>query len=252
MTIKRFGIKGFDKNLKCKDHQYRIGETYTSDEKPVLCRSGFHYCQTLTDCYRFYSDGKDNRYCVVEILGDIDHGIDKSCTNKMKIIREVTKSDIDNKKASGEELSELCEYGFAIGGSTALRIHGFKIDRPNEEVDLVIEKSKYDQIKDKIFVGYKEIKRFSGMDSVMCYISIMGYKYDILIGETNSAVDRVVDDYSVRVQDANVIWEHKLKYALNGSVKHMNDIRANKIEFMLKPVIKKAQRKFDVMDDLPY
>lgn len=90
MGKKRY-YKAFDKNLCCRDFQYEIGKTYEIDESPILCKRGFHFCDSVVDVYRFYDMENDTRVCEVEPLGEIiadEHGI-KFVTNEIKIVKEI-------------------------------------------------------------------------------------------------------------------------------------------------------------------
>ena len=64
------GFKGTNSEMKCRDYQFRIGETFTvSDEKEVkLCEHGFHLCATLKDVFRYYPIGDNNRFFKVKAL----------------------------------------------------------------------------------------------------------------------------------------------------------------------------------------
>lgn len=64
------GFKGTDSDMKCRDYQFRIGETFTvSDEKDVkLCEHGFHLCATLKDVFDYYPIGDNNRFFKVKAL----------------------------------------------------------------------------------------------------------------------------------------------------------------------------------------
>ena len=87
------GYKGFDKDLKCRDFQYKVGETYEQKDKPVCCDNGFHFCENPLDVLGYYpiidEEGKHQRYCEVEAIGEIDKEKNsddtKVCTNKIKI-----------------------------------------------------------------------------------------------------------------------------------------------------------------------
>ena len=59
------GFKGFDRNLKCKDQQFKIGDkiVYKGDVK--LCRSGFHFCEYPLDVFGYYPPN-DGRFAEVE------------------------------------------------------------------------------------------------------------------------------------------------------------------------------------------
>jgi len=59
------GFKGFDKDLKCRDKQYAIGETFTEDDTK-LCEYGMHFCENPHDIFGYYEAGNNNRFCEVE------------------------------------------------------------------------------------------------------------------------------------------------------------------------------------------
>lgn len=96
------GYKAFNKDLTCRDFQYEIGITYEFYGKPILCEQGFHFCKTIGGCYRYYSMTTDTRICKVEALGDIVESLDndKCCTNKIKIIEEIT--ELDRKRVNAD------------------------------------------------------------------------------------------------------------------------------------------------------
>ena len=108
-----YAYKGFEHDLTCKGFQYEVGKTYTMNGDPILCEQGFHCCVKLSDVFTYYPIVKwapsaknngvivetvstKNRYCLVEVLGDVD--VDpyssKLSTNKINIILELTSTDI--------------------------------------------------------------------------------------------------------------------------------------------------------------
>jgi hypothetical protein len=91
MSIK--GYKGFDKNLQCRGKQYEVGETYEMSALPSVCNRGFHFCEKIFDVHGYYKLG-DSRICEIEAFGEIDKEGDKSATNKIKIIRELSREEI--------------------------------------------------------------------------------------------------------------------------------------------------------------
>ena len=37
------GFKGFDKDLKCRGFQYKVGKTYDLKKEAECCKIGFHF-----------------------------------------------------------------------------------------------------------------------------------------------------------------------------------------------------------------
>ena len=86
------GYKVFDKDLTCREFQYEVGKTYEMKEDPVCCERGFHFCGKLIDCFRYYNFNSENKVAEIEALGTIDDNGNKEkyCTNKIKIVRELS------------------------------------------------------------------------------------------------------------------------------------------------------------------
>lgn len=231
---KIYGVKGFDEDLKCKGFQYKIGEIHEMKDTPKLCGRGFHYCKTLRDVFQFYPNNGTNRYCIIEVMGYIDEGNDKCATNKIRLIRELPESELNGRKTIPvNELKELNDKGYTIGGSLALRIHGYRFDREITDIDLVVESLPNEKIESD-FSGYSSINRHSGMDSIYAFIGVLGEKYDVIQSPKVYPVKRVYQGEELTIQDEVEIWSAKLKYALNGSVKHMRDILKNNIQFDMR------------------
>lgn len=89
------GYKAFNNDLICMGFQYEVGQIYEMDSEPVCCQNGFHFCKDLEECFKYYNFG--SRVCVVEALGDLDSDDnEKYCTNKIKIVRELSFEEICN------------------------------------------------------------------------------------------------------------------------------------------------------------
>ena len=84
------GYKVFNNDWTCRGFQYEVGKTYEMEKAPVCCDRGFHFCERLVDCFNYYIFNSKNKVAEVEALGKIDKGDNKSCTNKIKIVRELT------------------------------------------------------------------------------------------------------------------------------------------------------------------
>lgn len=88
------GYKAFSGNLTCRNMQYEIGKEYAIEDKPIPCKQGFHFCETIADCYEFYPMSEDTRICKVEAKGEIRKDGMKYVTNKIKILEEITDKNI--------------------------------------------------------------------------------------------------------------------------------------------------------------
>ena len=91
------GFKGFDKDLKCRGFQYEIGKVYETNKEIELCSYGFHFCKAFKDVNSFYDFSNNNyRYCEVEALGQVidENDMTKSVTDKIKIVREVSREEM--------------------------------------------------------------------------------------------------------------------------------------------------------------
>ena len=111
-------FKGFDKNLRCRGMQFEIGKTYDTGytENLELCSCKvFHFCKSLENVHEFYSAKveNNNRFCEIEVLGELVEDERKCGSNKIKILREIT----------GEELAMLCGLK---NGNTGLFNTGYR------------------------------------------------------------------------------------------------------------------------------
>src|SRR3990167_4723564 len=57
-TIQAF--KGFDKDWKCQDHQFKVGESYEHKGPVKLCSSGFHAVEFPLDAWTYYKPSTSN------------------------------------------------------------------------------------------------------------------------------------------------------------------------------------------------
>ena len=83
------GYKGFDKDLKCRDFTYKIGESY-EEEKADLCNKGFHFCENPLDVFGYYPPA-DSRYCEIEAddISEQTSEDSKRCSKKISINVEI-------------------------------------------------------------------------------------------------------------------------------------------------------------------
>lgn len=93
------GYKAFLSDLCSQPHycmqtQYKVGAVAETKGKPILCWHGFHFCRYLCETYYWYGVSWNTRICIVETMGAIAHGEHKMCTNKLKVVRELTRDQI--------------------------------------------------------------------------------------------------------------------------------------------------------------
>ncbi len=101
MKNKRIFIKGFNKDLKCRDYQFEIGKEYkidNGDKKLELCTDTvFHFCDSLAKVHSYYSCEveENNRFCIIEPLGELVEDGDKIGSDHIKIVRELIGEELN-------------------------------------------------------------------------------------------------------------------------------------------------------------
>lgn len=96
------GYKVFDKNWKCRDFQFTCPGVFEEDVIPRVCDRGFHFCEKLVDCFNYYPFNPDNHVAEVVALGEVETNDNKSCTNKIEIVRELPWHDVLDMVNTGE------------------------------------------------------------------------------------------------------------------------------------------------------
>ena len=109
------GYKAFNNDLTCRGMQYEIGKEYVFDGEPIPCRQGFHFCETIADCYEFYPMSDDTRICEVEATGEIAEDGVKRVTNVIKILAEITCDNL-RKGNTGTSNSGYRNSGYSNSG----------------------------------------------------------------------------------------------------------------------------------------
>ena len=113
-------IKGFDKDLKCRDFQFEVGKIYDTGctEDLELCTGTvFHFCDSLEKVNEYYyCNDEKNRYCEIEVLGEIISDENKMGSNKIKIVREITGEELELLKGHNNENTGLFNSGYCNVG----------------------------------------------------------------------------------------------------------------------------------------
>ena len=89
MMEKITSYKGFNKDMTCRDFQYKEGESY-EEPSAKACDRGFHACEYPLDCLNYYTPN-ESIYHVVEQSGEISRHSDdtKVASTKIKIGAEI-------------------------------------------------------------------------------------------------------------------------------------------------------------------
>lgn len=97
------GYKITNSDYSCRGFKYELNHTYSIEEDPIPCKSGFHFCKELTDCFKYYPPEKITyeiwnldtyKYLKVRSNGTTYQLRDKYCTNNLTILEECTTEEI--------------------------------------------------------------------------------------------------------------------------------------------------------------
>jgi hypothetical protein len=92
--MERKGYKVTGPDMKCRNFQFELNKTYIHDGNIELCRSGFHFCLIANDCFNYYSFDSSNRVFEITFGDNVFHGEDKSVTNTITLIRELSWDEV--------------------------------------------------------------------------------------------------------------------------------------------------------------
>lgn len=105
------GYKVFNPDWTCRGFQYEVGKIFEEDVKPSCCDRGFHFCEKAADCFSYYSFNSENKVTEVIALGEVDTDGEKSCTNKIQIVREIPWQELLTIVNTGKDCTGLCNTG---------------------------------------------------------------------------------------------------------------------------------------------
>jgi len=88
------GYKVTDSEMNCRGFQYEIGKTFTHSGNISLCNYGFHFCLIANDCFNYYDFKSENRVFEIIARGEIKNEGDKSVTNEIEFVRELTWAEV--------------------------------------------------------------------------------------------------------------------------------------------------------------
>ena len=118
---KRVFIKGFDSDLKCRGYQFEVGKDYKIDlpdgyeltQNDLCSNKVFHFCVGLSKVHDYYScdADRDNRFCIIEVLGQFCESEDKCGSDHIRIVRELTGEELQIAKGLTNGNSGLFNSG---------------------------------------------------------------------------------------------------------------------------------------------
>ena len=115
-------IKGFDKDLKCRGFQFEVGGVYDTgykkEELELCSETVFHFCDRLEKVHGYYDcSNEENRYCEIEVLGELIYDENKCGSNKIKILREITGEELEILKGHKNGNTGLFNSGDSNSGN---------------------------------------------------------------------------------------------------------------------------------------
>lgn len=88
------GYKVFESDWTCRGKQYACPGEFEEALVPEICEQGMHFCERAVDCFNYYPFNPKSKVAEVEAYGLTDKNNDKCCTDKLRIIREVSWQEV--------------------------------------------------------------------------------------------------------------------------------------------------------------
>lgn len=109
------GFKVFRPDWTCPPNgntkQYTCPGKFEEEGELDVCGHGMHFCQTAADCFNYYSFNSENKVAEVIAYGDVRTDGDKSCTDKLEIVREIPWDEVLRIVNIGKNCTGRCNTG---------------------------------------------------------------------------------------------------------------------------------------------
>lgn len=109
------GFKVFKSDWTCSPNghtkQYTCPGNFEEEGKLGICGHGMHFCQTAADCFNYCSFDPNNKVAEVIAYGEVITDGDKSCTNKLMIVREIPWDEVLRIVNIGKKCIGRCNTG---------------------------------------------------------------------------------------------------------------------------------------------
>lgn len=109
------GFKVFRSDWTCSSNgntkQYACPGKFEEEGEIDVCNHGMHFCQTAADCFNYYSFNSENKVAEVIAYGEVRTDGDKSCTDKLEIVREIPWDEVLRIVNTGKNCTGRCNTG---------------------------------------------------------------------------------------------------------------------------------------------
>ena len=105
------GFKVFKSNWKCRDKQYSCPGKFEEEGELSVCGHGMHFCENVADCFSYYDFDSNNKVAEVIAYGTVLKEEDKSCTDKLEIVREIPWDEVLRLVNAGKNCTGRCNTG---------------------------------------------------------------------------------------------------------------------------------------------
>ena len=105
------GFKVFNPDWTCRKKQYTCPGMFEELGEVEVCGYGMHFCENAADCFNYYNFDPNNKVAEVIAHGEVKKERDKSCTNKLEIVREIPWDEVLRIVNLGKNCTGRCNTG---------------------------------------------------------------------------------------------------------------------------------------------
>ena len=109
------GFKVFRPDWTCSPNgntkQYTCPGKFEEEGELDVCGHGMHFCQIAADCFHYYNFDSNNKVAEVIAYGKVQTEGDKSCTDKLEIVREIPWDEVLRIVNIGKNCTGRCNTG---------------------------------------------------------------------------------------------------------------------------------------------
>ena len=109
------GFKVFRPDWTCSPNgntkQYTCPGKFEEEGELDICGHGMHFCENAADCFNYYDFDSNNKVAEVIAYGTVLKEGDKSCTDKLEIVREIPWDEVLRIVNTGKNCTGRCNTG---------------------------------------------------------------------------------------------------------------------------------------------